>query len=292
MATNRSSAYLDEALASVAAQTWDDHEIVVVDDGSPVPDEIARIVARFPSVRLLRREPSGVAAARNAAERAARGQLIAFLDDDDRWHPECLRAHVTALRAAPDAVASYCRIQTIDATGTSVLAPGDQTAVDSQADIAARRTGIFAGNIVVRRTAFRAIGGFAEGLRRAEDLDLVLSLAERGPFVFASDGLVDYRAHDDNTTRRYRELVEDVDAVLRRHRARAVDGADADLVAAFDESIARNERFAWWSATRSARAALAEHALRRAAAELAWAAGTAPRGLATGLWRRLRGVRD
>ena len=70
-----------------------------MDDGSrpPVPD-------RWPSVRLLRNDrPTGVAAARNAGVSAARGQWVAFLDDDDVWAPEKLRLQIdAAIRAGAD----------------------------------------------------------------------------------------------------------------------------------------------------------------------------------------------
>jgi glycosyltransferase involved in cell wall biosynthesis len=287
MATNRNGAYLAEALESASGQSFDSFEIIVVDDGSPAPEAIGAVVGRFPAARLVQREPGGVAAARNAGVRAARGDLVAFLDDDDRWHPGCLQSHVDALLSEPDAVASYCRIQTVDAAGERVLAPADQVAVRSRADIAARRTGIFAGNLVVRRADFDAVGGFSEGLRHAEDLDLILSLSQRGPFAFAADGLVDYRSHGDNTTQRYRELVGAIDRVLRAHREQAHASGDRELLAAFDESIGRNERFAWWSAARAARSDLVARRPLAAAGEFAWALRTAPRGLWSGVARRL-----
>ncbi|WP_127818020.1 glycosyltransferase family 2 protein [Microbacterium sp. CPCC 204701] len=287
VATNRSGAYLAEAIDSASAQSYGSFEIVVVDDGSPNPEAIAQTVRRFPAARLIRRRPSGVAAARNAGVRASRGDLIAFLDDDDRWHPGCLEAHVSALAAAPDAVASYCRIQTIDAGGDRVLAPADQVAVRSRAEVAARRTGIFAGNLVVRRRHFEAVGGFAEDLHHAEDLDLILSLAERGRLVFAEAGLVDYRSHGENTTQRYRELVRAIDHVLRSHRDRALASEDPELAAAFEESLARNARFAWWSAARAAKADLSRRRPVAAAGELAWALRAAPGGLWSGVTRRL-----
>src|SRR5699024_6271996 len=131
--------------------------------------------------------------------------------------------------------------------------------------------------LMVRREAFHAVGGFSPELRHAEDLDLVLRLAERGDFVFAAEALVDYRAHATNTTGRHRELVAAIDQVLSTYRQRAADWGDAELVAAFDESLRRNQRFAWWSAARAARSAVRVRRIFTAAGELWWALRTAPR---------------
>lgn len=292
VATNRAGPYLREALESVAAQTWPFVEVIVVDDGSPDPGQVAEAVSVVPGGRVIRQRPSGVSVARNAGAAASRGEYLAFLDDDDRWHPERLRAQVAVLEAEPDAVASYCGIQTIDATGDRVIAPADQVAVDSRLDIARRRTGILIGNLVLRRRDFASVGGFHTAIRLAEDLDLVLRLAERGGFVFVPGAYVDYRAYGENSTRRHRELTRSIRQVIRLHRWSAVERGDRDLVAALDESLRKNDRFAWWGAGRAARTAIRDGRPSAVIWELGWALRTAPRGLLDGLVRRARGVRD
>lgn len=93
---------LREALASVAAQTFTDWEVVVVDDGSTPPIDAAALETMVGGrLRLVRHEqPRGVAAARNSGFAAARGELIAQLDDDDRLAPEALSAAAAALHDA------------------------------------------------------------------------------------------------------------------------------------------------------------------------------------------------
>lgn len=95
-------ALLREALASIAAQTCTDWEVVVVDDGSTPPIDAAALEAVVNGrLRLVRHDqPRGVAAARNSGFAAARGELIAQLDDDDRLAPEALSAATQALRDA------------------------------------------------------------------------------------------------------------------------------------------------------------------------------------------------
>ncbi len=94
-------AYLAEAVASVCAQTVDDFEIVVVDNGSDRPidlgdDPRARLV-RFPG-------NPGAAAARNTGLDAARGEYVAFLDDDDLFTPDRLELAAEGLARAPVAI--------------------------------------------------------------------------------------------------------------------------------------------------------------------------------------------
>ena len=91
--------FLGDALGTVLAQTYPRIETIVVDDGSP--DRSAEIAAAREGVRVLREPHRGVAAARNAGLSAARGELIAFLDQDDLWHAHKLAAQVAALAARP-----------------------------------------------------------------------------------------------------------------------------------------------------------------------------------------------
>ena len=91
MATLDAAEHLPESLASIAAQTYDHHELVVVDGGST--DGTCEILAGFPRARVIRQQSRGFANAWNEGIAAARGDCIAFLDSDDRWRPQALAAH-------------------------------------------------------------------------------------------------------------------------------------------------------------------------------------------------------
>lgn len=288
LATNRVSPFLAEALGSLAAQTYPRVEIIVVDDGSRDPSAVeAAVAAATPSARVLHRPPTGVSEARNAGAAASTGDLLVFVDDDDVSHPERLARQAATLMSAPGAVACYCSMRTIDAAGR-VLVEADQTAVRDRLDVARRRTGILLGNLMIRRADFNAVGGFDSRLTLAEDLDLVLSLAERGDFVFDPDALFDYRLHDANTTSRHRELAESIDRIVRTHRTRAQRAGDAPLVAAHRESLRANGRFAWWGALRHARAEAKARRVGSAASDLLWASRFAPFAPIDAVAQRLR----
>lgn len=290
VATNRRSPFLAEALRSAAGQTRRPREILVVDDGSPHPAELDLAVRGIPGATVLHRDATGVSAARNAGAARATAEILAFLDDDDRWHPERLERQLRDWQGAPDAVAAYCGLQTIDEAGR-VLVAGDQRPAADATAIARRDAGVLLPNLLVRRDAFEQVGGLDETIRLAEDLDLVLRLASIGRFVFTPDVLVDYRAHAANTTKRYRELGTAIDLVARRHLALAASRGDADLVAAHRASLRANGRYVWWAALRSARAKQGPGSARSALGDLAWAARFAPWALPDAVVRRLRGRR-
>ena len=78
--------YLCRCIDSILAQTYQDFEIIVIDDGSV--DDTAEIVSKYSEVKYLYQEHSGVSVARNKAIQMAEGEFVAFLDADDMWAPE------------------------------------------------------------------------------------------------------------------------------------------------------------------------------------------------------------
>src|SRR5689334_9318776 len=95
--------YIGEALDSVFAQTFQDFEIIVVNDGCPDTPALERVLHRYPEkIRYLKQENAGVAAARNTAVLAAAAPLIFTLDPDDWLERDCLEFQVGCLREHPD----------------------------------------------------------------------------------------------------------------------------------------------------------------------------------------------
>jgi glycosyltransferase involved in cell wall biosynthesis len=110
-------AFIAEALESVLQQTFRDFEVIVVDDESP--DGSVEIIKQYsdPRIRLIHQKNRGLAGARNAGIRAARGKYLAFLDSDDVWRPEKLERHVKHLEFSPGIGVSYSRSEFMDERG-------------------------------------------------------------------------------------------------------------------------------------------------------------------------------
>lgn len=122
------SEQLPGAIGSVAGQTYGNVELLVVDDGSPVPVSETLSDRSFDhpgSMTVIRHDENrGANVARNTGIRAADGEYVAFLDDDDRWHEAKLQRQVTAFEAAdPDVGVVYTGKRTESPAGTTVMTP-------------------------------------------------------------------------------------------------------------------------------------------------------------------------
>jgi glycosyltransferase involved in cell wall biosynthesis len=107
---------LPETLESIFAQTYPELEVIVVDDGSQ--DDTAGAIARFcDRIAYLRQENRGLAAARTAGQRRARGEYVAWLDSDDLWNPEKIALQVAFMRQRPDHVVVASDFSAFDAHG-------------------------------------------------------------------------------------------------------------------------------------------------------------------------------
>src|SRR5215469_13100509 len=112
--------YVGEAIDSVLRQTFRDFEYIVVDDGSAdrTVDEIRKRASEDERVRLVEASHAGSANARNVGVSQARGEFIAFLDGDDRWHPRFLERQLALLESVgPDVAAVFARSRVISESG-------------------------------------------------------------------------------------------------------------------------------------------------------------------------------
>jgi glycosyltransferase involved in cell wall biosynthesis len=215
--------YIAEALDSVLRQTHADTVAIVVDDGST--DGTAGICEGYgPRVQVIRLPGnSGPSAARNAALQVADGDAIAFLDGDDRWHPEKIARQLALLAERDGCGLVHTAVRHIDSAGEEIERPGGAIPwriADGEClgDLIAHNT-ITTSTVLVRRDVLGA-DRFPVDLFAGEDWDLWLRLAARTRIGYLDEALTDYRVHDSNATRSLELVLNGRRAVAERVLAR------------------------------------------------------------------------
>ena len=182
--------FLRETLESVFAQDFDSFEVVFVDDGS---EDRTREIAQSFAVRYVRQANQGLPAARNAGLALARGDLVAFLDDDDVLPPTKLSTQVGYLDAHPE---TGCVLGRQEWIFDGVDPP--QMARDP---IFGELGGVQLVTAMIRRHVLEELGGFDPSYRYAEDRDLFIRMREHGvEIAVLREVVLHKRLHGSNMT--------------------------------------------------------------------------------------------
>jgi glycosyltransferase involved in cell wall biosynthesis len=206
------SAYIVRALASVFAQTCQDFEVVLVDDGST--DGGADLVMRTfddPRLRIIRQANQGLGGARAAVVAAAAGEFIAFLDQDDEWLPDKLAEQVDLLRRRTRAGLVFTDCTYIDGSGSDIgrasahfgHASIDFTGPRAVRALLTRGCFIDISSVMARAAAICAAGGFNPRWRYVEDYDLWLRMARMHEVEYLPAPLTRRRLHPAQFTQRH-----------------------------------------------------------------------------------------
>lgn len=193
------ASFLVDAIESVLAQTHAAIELIVVDDGSD--DNTAAVAERYERVRLLRQANKGAPSARAAGLEAGGGELIAFLDSDDRLLPRAIEVGAEALREKPECAIAVGACRNIDAGGRPIDVP-DQPLIHADHYVALLKSCfILSGSSVLfRREAVEEVGGFDRDLALGDDYDLYLRIARRFPIHCHGRVVTEYRRHSASLT--------------------------------------------------------------------------------------------
>lgn len=199
-AYNGISRYLDQAIGSVLVQTYRDFELIVVDDASS--DDTGGLIARYPGIRYVRRPKNGgQAAARNDGGRAAGGEFLAFLDQDDLWEPGFLEHTVATL-------VGHLNVALVHSDGTQVTERNKVLHYDAAMKRTSSITQLLRGGhdtatsgSLLRASCFDAVGGYDEALCIWEDIDLAIRLYQRFPILHLPQPLYRHRLYGHNASR-------------------------------------------------------------------------------------------
>lgn len=287
------------AVRTAATQTYPaaSLEIIVVDDGGSDDTEAVLAKEFGARVRYLKKPNGGVAAARNFGMAAARGELIALLDDDDEWKPDKIARQVELLTRRPDIGMVITDVERMDErrVGFEIFRRRDFIPTDGWVlPQVLRNPALAPASAMFRREVLAATGGFDATLRTAEDLDFHLRVALRFPIAVIAEPLTRaMRGHQGLSalTRTNRDYLDVVERFLRDH-GHAVTAADRH--AALFWAYARNSRGVVFDGRFRDAAVLAARAALRVrrpdeARELGRLGATLARNAAVRLRRTVRG---
>lgn len=226
--------FIEETLQSVFAQLADDHEVILVDDGSTDDTQAVLRGIADPRLKILCQDNLGVSAARNRGLAAASGELLLFLDADDILAPGALARCLDCFAAHPEFVLVY---------GEAVKFRGEPPQPDAnhtvawKARLSSRPSGdalwhvltsnpIRTGATMIRREVALKTGGFPEGVTLGEDWVFWCSVVAQGPIHWlGTEPLLFYRIHPNSTARQLAICSENmrqaIDAVFALDYVRA-----------------------------------------------------------------------
>ncbi len=235
MTTYNQALYIEQALQSVFAQTYEPYEVIVVDDGSTdnTPHRLAAFKGR---VTYIRQKNQGVAGSRNTGIRQARGEFIAFLDGDDLWEPEKLSVQVASAMSHPQSgliIVDGVEFSDSGTVSTSLLF-GECCNNLSEDSVTTGRyyhqllQGPFistTSQVMVPARVFQAIGLSDGTFKGASDYDLYIRIATQFDVTIIKKRLSRWRrlatsASGPLNLRYFRYLPEDI-AILRKHLRRS-----------------------------------------------------------------------
>jgi glycosyltransferase involved in cell wall biosynthesis len=208
------SRFLGEAIESVLNQSYRNCEIIVVDDGSI--DDTASVATQYPSVNLVRQSNRGFSAARNAGIERSSGDLLVFLDADDRLLPNAIEDGVECLEHNPHCAFVYGRYRLIKEDGSPLSA---QIRLARDGDylemLRFNYIGMLA-TVMYRRAVLEAVKGFDTSVAACEDYDLYLRITRLHSIISQGNVVAEYRQHQSNISSDPELMLRSSLMVLRR----------------------------------------------------------------------------
>ena len=276
--------FLPDAIESALGQLHMPVEVVVIDDGST--DNSADVASRYP-VQVVRQANAGLSSARNAGLAASSGDVVIFLDADDRLRPTAAAAGVDVLQRTPTAMLAFGRCLLVDEHGGPLATDQPRVTSGFYPELL-RRNYIWTPALVAfRRAVFDELGAFDPSVNPSADYDLYLRVAQRYAFAPHDTLVAEYRQYATSMSRDPVLMLETSLTVLRRHRRHAARSA-----ATWQAYRAGDRHWREWYGEHLVerfRAAIRTPGARAAAARYAWhLLRLYPRGVATHVIKKAR----
>ena len=220
MPTFNSSKTIFDSINSVQSQTYQNWEMIIIDDGST--DNTKDIITPFLSdyrIKYLRQLNSGPSIARNNGINKAKGKYLAFLDSDDIWKPNKLELQLNYLKKNPDCCLIHTNYSTFE-SNTQNSKPFRQTSWFSNWDENERLLmfdTIGTLTVLTETQLIKNLGGFNNDLHGTEDWDLWIRVSKEGKISKLNDDTAFYRIHPKGISQSFDKHLIELDKVYNQH---------------------------------------------------------------------------
>ena len=213
---------IGRAIKSVLNQTYQDFEIIVVDDGST--DNTGEIIRGFKDKRVKYikkyKENKGSSVARNIGIKVARGKYIALLDSDDEWLPEKLDKQIKVLQSeSPEVGVVYSNLLYIDENGKNMSKfrnPKKEGYIYE--DLLGKNYVGTDSTLLIRKECFNRVGLFDDLLNTQQDWDMWIRIAKYYRFALIKVPLVKYRLHSNQISRNLELKIITANRILVKYK--------------------------------------------------------------------------
>ncbi len=212
--THNRAEFLHSAITSVLNQTFQDFEIIIIDDASK--DHTREVIDNFNDARIKvihNQVSKGAAGARNIGIMNSNCEYIAFLDDDDEWLPEKLKIQSYLLDNSLPEVGSIC-------TGCFIIekVSGRVLSIDNpEVHDLSKGNFITTSSILLRRECFKKCGLFDESMPANSDYDMWIRISKKFSFKIIKDALANYYIHENRLTLNYEKKIRGIEILFEKY---------------------------------------------------------------------------
>jgi glycosyltransferase involved in cell wall biosynthesis len=212
--THNRAESLGSAITSVLNQTFQDFEIIIIDDASK--DHTREVITNFNDTRIKvihNQGSKGAAGSRNIGIMNASHEYIAFLDDDDEWLPEKLKMQIRLLDSSPPEVGGVCtgRFE-VDKIGGGVL-----SIYNPEMSHLSKGNFITTSSVLLRRECFEKCGLFDENMPTSSDYDMWIRISKKFSFKIINNTLVNYYIHENSLTFNNEKKIRGLEILFEKH---------------------------------------------------------------------------
>ncbi len=207
-----------EALESIMVQTFQDFEIIVINDGcTDNTEEVLQPYLATNRIRYFHQENQGISLTRNRGLSLATGEFVAFLDDDDVWPPDKLEWQVDVLVSSSALVVGGLSSVFGSKSDRKPIIEGTGYSTWDTAKLFGGNPFGSPGQTLIRKSALLAIGGFDPTIWGADDHDVWIRLSRIGEIRRYDRISLMYRVHEFNTSRDFERMFENAEKVIRKN---------------------------------------------------------------------------